>query len=69
MSETKAHLDVMPSAVPTDADRVAWSRLSREEQLQRLRLSLAQSECSTASASSMDDILKRAQASAHKHRG
>jgi len=49
--------DVMPSATPSDEDIAAWEKLSREEQLERLRQELAHPDCDLITTNTMADIL------------
>ena len=60
--------DVMPSAAPSEADIAAWQALPRDEQLRRMRLSVADPACSRISGATMGDILARAKARAAKRR-
>ena len=48
--------DVMPSAVPTEAEVAAWQALSKEEQLRRLKLALTDPECSVITEDTMASI-------------
>ncbi|MFX8512266.1 hypothetical protein ABTM04_20380, partial [Acinetobacter baumannii] len=59
---------IMPSSAPSDEDAAAWSDLSRDEQLRRLRQSLAQPDCSTDSRLSMNDVLSLAKAAGRGRR-
>jgi hypothetical protein len=65
----KTLTDVMPSATPSESELAAWNELSREEQLRRMRQTLAQSDCTTVCNDSMTDILALAKqrTAAQKH--
>ena len=61
MSDTDIALSpVMPSATPSDADVAAWASLPRDEQLRRLRQSLTEGDCRTATSESTMEILAEA---------
>ena len=47
----------MPSATPSDEEIAAWEKLSREEQLERLRLEMAHPDCDRVSTDTVADIL------------
>lgn len=49
-----------PSATPTEQDLRAWSALSRDEQLRRLRAALAHGDCAAVTADTMTDVLVEA---------
>jgi len=53
--------DVMPSAVPTEAEIAAWQKLPREEQLRRLKQVLADPECSLVTDDTMASIRAEAE--------
>lgn len=61
MSGTTENLaGVMPSATPSEEDIRKWEVLPRDEQLRRLRATLTQPDCSTATPDSMSDVLAAA---------
>ena len=61
MSDKIDTLDrVVPSAMPTEEDVLAWEALPREEQLRRLRAALSHSDCATVSGATMKDVLDEA---------
>jgi hypothetical protein len=68
MSDAIALPDVMPSAVPSEAEIAAWQTLPRDEQLRRLRLFLSQPDCDRVSEATMDDIRAKGQALAARLR-
>ena len=49
--------EVMPSTTPSDEEIAAWEKLSREEQLERLRLEMAHPDCDLIATDTMADIL------------
>ncbi|MET3612510.1 hypothetical protein ABID16_000815 [Rhizobium aquaticum] len=59
-TKEKMHLDVMPSATPSPAEIAAWDALSRDEQLQRLRASFEDPDCSRVGTMTMAEILESA---------
>jgi len=65
--ETLPH--IMPSATPSDAELAAWQALPRDEQLRRLQAKLSHPDCSAVSATTMSEILGRAQAAAKLQHG
>lgn len=69
MSTTETLPDVMPSAIPSEAEIAAWDALPQEEQLRRLRASFAEAECSRSVPDTVEDILKEARAAAGLGRG
>ena len=70
MSDTSDTLfRVEPTATPGEVEISAWQALPRDEQLRRLRLSLAHPDVGTAGTASMSDILGRAQAAAKLRHG
>ena len=60
---------VLPSAIPSDADLSAWQVLPRDEQLRRLRAKLTHPDCHVVSTANMSDILGRAQATVKLRHG
>ncbi len=57
MINTATFPDVMPSAMPTDAEIEAWQSLPRDEQVRRMRQTLTHPARAKASPHTMDDIL------------
>ncbi len=51
---------VMPSATPSEDEIAAWEALPRDEQLRRLRALLSSEEASTATDTTMAEILAEA---------
>ena len=49
--------DVMPSAMPSEAEIAAWNDLPRDEQVRRMRLALTHPDRAKSSPHTMDDIL------------
>jgi hypothetical protein len=49
--------DVMPSAMPSEAEIAAWNDLPRDEQVRRMRLALMHPDRAKSSPHTMDDIL------------
>jgi len=58
--------NVMPSATPSEADIAAWEKLSREEQLKRLRQELAHPDCDVVATETMAEIFEEARQRAAK---
>jgi hypothetical protein len=54
MSDTDS---TTPFSMPSSTDIAAWERLSREEQLRRLRAELSHPDCDKVSPHNMDEIL------------
>jgi hypothetical protein len=65
---TTIRSDVMPSAVPTEAEIEAWQALPRDEQMRRMRLSLDRPGCQVESKATMADILAACHARADTRR-
>jgi hypothetical protein len=55
---------VMPSAVPTEAEVIAWNRLTADEQRARLRRALDHPDCKRISTATIDDIIAEGRAKA-----
>ena len=51
----------MPSAIPLEAELVAWAAPLRDEQVRRYREALADPDCGTPTDDTMSDILAAAQ--------
>lgn len=51
---------VMPSATPSEDEIAAWEALPRDEQMRRMRALLSSEEASTATDSTMAEILAEA---------
>ena len=49
--------DVMPSAIPNEAEIAAWEALPRDEQLRRMQDALNHPNCNTVSKQNLDEIL------------
>ncbi|PWB83515.1 MAG: hypothetical protein C3F11_06185 [Methylocystaceae bacterium] len=61
MTQEFATIDrLAPSAIPSEAEIVAWEALPRNEQLRRLRAMLGHADCATATPATMADILAEA---------
>jgi hypothetical protein len=61
MSDTiTTAIPVMPSATPSEDEIAAWEALPRDEQLRRLRALLSSEEASTATDTTMAEILAEA---------
>ena len=67
MSVTLAINEVMPSATPTAAEIAAWQDLPRDEQVRRMRQTLASSEASTPCDITMEEIWAEIEANAARH--
>ena len=65
MTETATRVSPSPLA-PTEAEKAAWDRLTRDEQLARYREYLSHPDCDSIIAATMADVLAEARAAAGK---
>ena len=65
MTETATRVSPSPLA-PTEAEKAAWDRLSRDEQIVRYREYLSHPDCDEVSAATTAQILAEARAAAGK---
>ena len=62
MSDTKTHYRPASWSCPTDEDNRQWGALTRDEQVSALQNHFASSGCTTATGTTVDEIVARVRA-------